>query len=702
MIWNVGNLEAAGRLIHRHRGIFLPIIAAGLIFAILVPLPPVLIDILLIGNLTLGAIVLLTTIYVSSPLEFSVFPSLLLGATLIRLVLNVATTRLILTAGADGRMLGEAKFAAGHVVWSFSEFVTLGSLEVGVVIFAIIAIIQFVVITRGAARISEVAARFVLDAMPGKQLAIDADLKANLIDEAQARERRQQIANESDFYGAMDGASKFLRGDAIAAIIITLINILGGMYVGMVRYGWTLSQTTGLFTRLTIGDGLVAQVPAFLVSISAALIVTRSTSKSNLGEEILGQLSARPMALLITALFLVAMTLTSLPKAPLLIIAAACATLGWVISRRKKSQSGDEDSSSQSAESSSGVSGERQIIEPLLKVDPIRIELGYTLVSLLNRGEGDLLDRIAELRKQIALQLGLLVPAVKIKDDMSIDCETYVIKIRGLKVATGQLYARKLLGIPDEEVSPEIPGLEGNDPVTGAPAVWISRSDRGRAEALNYHLSEPASVLVEHLREIIRRYAGQLLSRSQVTKLLDNLKTDAPSLVEETCMKFTTGEIQKVLQGLLCELVPIRDLETILETMCDAPDHARSVLDLTELVRGALGPMLTQQYCGEDGKLWCVSLDRELEDEIVASVVKTDRKGVAVVPPEQTRRIAEAVAKGLTRVTCQNRRPVLLCDSRVRGPLRRLIAPVIPEAAVLAYSEVESVEVQSVGSVGIE
>ena len=340
MIGTPGPLERGMQLVARHRGLILPVAAAGMIFVVLVPLPPMLMDVLLAANIALAAIILLTTIYVASPLEFSVFPSLLLGVTLFRLVLNVATTRLILTAGAEGRGVAEAQGAAGQVIWSFSEFVTSGSLPVGVILFTILIIIQFVVVTKGAARISEVAARFVLDAMPGKQMSIDADRNGGLVTDAEARQRRRRIDQEADFYGAMDGASKFLRGDAVAAVIITLVNILGGLYVGMVQYGWEFSRTVNLFTRLTIGDGLVAQVPAFIVSVSAALIVSRSTVKTNLGEEIVAQLTSRPIALAITAVFLGALMLTSLPKLPLLLLGVGCSGLAYLLSRRNRDSSG--------------------------------------------------------------------------------------------------------------------------------------------------------------------------------------------------------------------------------------------------------------------------------------------------------------------------------------------------------------------------
>ncbi len=697
-----GNLELALQWVHRRRGLILPVGAAALIFAVLVPLPAGLMDVLLVGNIALSAIVLLTTIYVASPLEFSVFPSLLLGATLIRLVLNVASTRLILTAGADGRTMEQAQLAAGKVIWTFSHFVTAGSLEVGVILFAIIAIIQFVVVTKGAARISEVAARFVLDAMPGKQMSIDADVNASLIDEKEAQRRRQRIAREGDFYGAMDGASKFLRGDALAAVIITVVNILGGLYVGMVQYGWSLTQTLALFTRLTIGDGLVTQIPAFLVSISAALIVTRSTARSNLGEEIISQLTGRPAALVITALFLAALAMTSLPKVPLLMLGLGCAGLAWVLSRRRRR--GVNRSSDQSG---SSTAAPPQDVAPLLTVEPIRLELGYALVNLVERsGGGDLLDRVANLRAEIASQLGLIVPAVKISDEMRLQSQGYLVKIRGVKVASGQLHPRKLLAVSADEVAGEISGIQVREPAFQSPAVWISRSQRDDAEMLNYTVVEPAAVLTTHLGEIIRTHAAALLTRQQVVKLLENLRSTAPSVVKETEERFSTGEIQKVLQGLLRERVPIRDLETIVEAICDAASEGKDSSDTDQLVnraRAALTGVLTQEYCSGDGKLWCVSLEPSLEEEIADRMESCDdRDKVLGTTGERAERITEALREGLGRLVQQGRRPVLVCNPRMRTALRRMIESAMPQAAVLGYNEVNSAEVQSVVSVRIE
>lgn len=693
--------EQVMELVHRHRGLILPIVAAGLIFAILVPLPTMLMDILLAGNIALAALILLTTIYVSNPLEFSVFPSLLLGATLFRLVLNIATTRLILTAGENGADPQTAQFAAGHVIWAFSQFVAIGSLEVGVILFTIIAVIQFVVITRGASRISEVAARFVLDAMPSKQMAVDADLNAGLIDESQAHTRRHEIAREADFYGAMDGASKFIRGDAAAGVLITLVNILGGLYMGMVRYDWSFSETIQLFTRLTIGDGLVAQIPSLIISVAAALLVTRSRTRTNLGEEMVGQLTSRPIVLGITAVFLGLLAFTSLPKVPLILVGIGLGGLAYLLSR-------NEDEVEEFSEKTPSTlpaarnSDPAKIVKPTV-IEPLRIELGYALVCLVDETEGgDLLDRISALRKQLGDQLGLLVPPVKITDNMSLECRTYQINIRGSRVAVGQLQPRRMMALSGEETLGEIHGIVTTEPTFGTPAIWIARSQRDEAEMLGYTVVEPSAVLTTHLEEVIRVHAAELLSRQQITQLLDTLAEAAPVLVKEARERFRIGQIQKVLQNLLGEGVPIRDMETILESLCDSPESIHDPDALTERVRWALRRLLTQQFCESDGRLWCVSLTDSLENEIGETIGAYESEVAPGNGSPRTKQISKMLAEGLTRLTHQGRKPIVLCSAQVRLPLKKMLSTAMPEVAVLGYNEVDSAEVQSVGRIGIE
>jgi len=523
------------------RSLLVPLLAAGLIFIVLVPVPPMVMDVLLAANIALAAIVFLTTLFVSSPLEFSVFPSVLLGATLLRLVLNIATTRLILTAGEGGRSVAEAQFAAGHVVWSFSQFVAAGSLVVGVILFCILAVIQFVVITKGASRISEVAARFVLDAMPGKQMAIDADLRANLIDETQARQQREAVCKQADFYGAMDGASKFLRGDAIAAVLITLVNIAGGIYVGMVQYGWSASQTAGLFTRLTIGDGLVTQIPALLITVSAALMVTRSTLRTDLSAQVVRQLTARPAALMVTAGFLLALTLTDLPKLPLSLIAISCVGLAWTVQSRQRKRR------RQATPAVTESTQDQRDIERALRVAPIQIELGYSLLSFVDSGQGgDLLDRVAQLRRRLAGELGFVLPEVRIRDGVSLSGSEYTISVRGVFAKRGRLTKKQPAG-------------------------------------------DAIATLVEQLAAVAIRSAPELLTRQRVAEMIETLRGQADALVSEVGQRVSVGQVQRVLRALLAEGSSIRDFEAILDALCAAAETSDDAEQQIQAVRNAMG-----------------------------------------------------------------------------------------------------------------
>ncbi|RPI60364.1 MAG: flagellar type III secretion system protein FlhA, partial [Planctomycetaceae bacterium] len=570
------------------------------------------------------------------------------------------------------------------------------SLAVGVVLFIVIAVIQFVVITKGAARVSEVAARFVLDAMPGKQMAIDSDLNAGLITDDQARQRRGEIAREADFYGSMDGASKFLRGDAVASIIITSVNIIGGLYIGRMQYGWSWDQTVYLFTRLTIGEGLVMQAPAFIIAISAAMIVTRGNGKSNLGEEVIHQLTGKPVVLAITAVFLGLLALTPLPTLPLLMLGGGAGGLAWMLWRRQ--QVGATEPALDKKPATKVGSAENY--EEFLSVDPMRIELGYSLVRLVDVAQGgDLLERVATLRGHIASEMGLLVPPIKIRDDMRLDAHSYSIQIRGQKVAGGRLYAKQLLAIRQDSSRGELIGRPAVEPVSGGDAVWIGVDQRAAAERMNYLVLSASDAIIRHLGEVVRVHAAELLTRQQVGKLLDNLRSKAGNLVGEATEKLRVGQIQKVLANLLAERVSIRDLEGILEAMIEAAGQSSDSDSLTEAVRASLGRTLSRQYCDDGGKLWCVCLEGELEEAITSQI--GGGRANAVVPPELAGRLTDAVGEALGDLKRQGRQPIVLCSPQVRQTLRKLIAPGMPEAAVLAYNEIESVEIQSTATVGI-
>ena len=546
-----------------NRDLLFPIAFIGLIAVILVPLPPFVLDLLLVVNITLSIIILSTTIYIKSPLEFAVLPSLLLAITLFRLVLNVATTRLILTAGDRASTPDAAIHGAGEVVMAFSSFVTGGSLIVGIIIFIIIFVIQFVVITKGATRISEVAARFTLDAMPGKQMAIDADLNSGNITEAVARQRREDVAQEADFYGAMDGASKFVRGDAVAAIVITFINILGGFYVGMVDHGWDWQEVLKLYTKLTIGDGLVSQIPAFIVSLGAGLIVTRSSSKKELGTEVAAQMFARPQALIITCLFLTVMSVTGLPMIPLLIMGITCGGIAYLLKRgeAQKAVAAKQAEVDQAA----AATKEPEKAEALLNVDAMALELGYGLVRLVDpkRG-GDLTERISKLRRRVASELGVIVPPIRIRDDLALGVNDYIVKIRGQTVARGVTYPEQFMAMDSGMATGPIEGGEQTvEPAFGLPAYWITESQKGEAEMMNYTVVEASAVVATHLTEVVRQHAHELLSRQEIKNLLDNLKAiqSRRSSRKSIPTQIKPGELQKVMQNLLRERVPVRDLE---------------------------------------------------------------------------------------------------------------------------------------------
>jgi flagellar biosynthesis protein FlhA len=681
-------------LVHDNRGLIFPVLALSLVLVILIPLPTQILDMLLIANITLSAVVLLTVMYMNGPLEFSAFPSLLLSLTLLRLVLNTATTRLILTNADRGLS------AAGHVIEQFSAFVAAGSLAVGVIIFVIITVIQFVVITKGATRIAEVAARFTLDAMPGKQMAIDADLSAGLIDEAEARRRRENITREADFYGAMDGASKFVRGDAIAGIVITFVNVLGGIYVGMVEKGMPLMECLQVFTRLSIGDGLVAQIPAFLVSVAAGMIITRSTAKMNMGEELITQMTSRPIAMLIAGGFLAVLTLTPLPKVPLMMMAASIGGLGYLLFGRTR----QEQRAVQKAKAAKPKEPER--IETCLSVDALELEVGYGLVRLVDKKQGgDLLDRVANIRRQMALELGIIVPPIRIHDNVQLQPNQYVVKLRGAGIAQAELMPGHLLAIDSGAVTEPLHGIETREPAFGLPAIWVPEDQRSTAEHRNYTVVDVSSVLATHLTEIIRNYAAELLTQQDVSRLIDNLKERCPKLVEAIVPEvIKVGDVQSVLQNLLRERVPIRDLETILETLGDWAGRTKDPDVLSEYVRNALARTICEQHRGPDNAIHCVTLDPAVEDTINAHVERTDRGAYLTLPPVKANRIVGVLRNELDAAATKSggKQPVVLASPQVRQWVRRLMEAVLPNTAVLGFNEiVRGVNVRTHGMVTV-
>ncbi len=684
-----------------NRGMLFPLALIFLLVVILVPLPTAILDLLLIINITLSVLVLVTTIYVQNPLEFAVFPSLLLAVTLFRLVLNVATTRLILTAGDGGLTPDQALHSAGEVVMTFAEFVSRGSLAVGIIIFIIIFVIQFIVITKGGGRISEVAARFTLDAMPGKQMAIDADLNAGIINESQARQRREEVGRQADFYGAMDGASKFVRGDAIAAIVITAVNILGGIYVGMVEHGYPLMETLRLYTKLTIGDGLVSQLPAFIVSLAAGLIVTRNSSKLNLGDEMLGQILAKPKPLIIAAGFLMFMTFTGLPKIPLAIMGSCCGGLAFVLTKNEQTAV----KAAQVKDREKLAKKDPEKVEKLLDLDTMELEVGYGLVKLVDVTKGgDLLDRIQLIRRQIAVDLGIIVPPIRIRDNMQLAANDYIVKIKGQAVGRGETYPEQFLAMDNGATSGPIPGgTITTEPAFGLPAYWITEPQRQQAELLNYTVVESTAVLATHLTELIKSHGHELLTRQEVKNLVDNLKTRLPALIEEVIpTQIKPGELQKVMQNLLRERIPVRDLESIIETLGDFSQRTKDLDVLTEYVRNALSRTICKQYVDERDKLWVLTLDPALEDLINGHLERSDRGVTNTMPPQTSQQIVKQITAKAQELTGVGKTAVILCSPQVRAALRRMIEGPIGHVAVLAFNEVPSdVQVEAVALVGM-
>ena len=689
-----------------------PIAFISLLGVIVVPMPPWVMDLLISSNLAMAAIILLTTVFVEKPLDFSAFPSLLLGTTLFRLVLNIASTRLILSANAQTPK--EAIDVAGHVIQTFASLVAGGSLVVGLIIFIILIIVQFVVITKGSTRISEVAARFTLDGMPGKQMAIDADLNAGLIDENQAKSRREEIAQEADFYGAMDGAAKFVRGDAIAGIIITCVNIVGGIIVGMLIKHWGFADTISLFTKLTIGDGLVSQMPAFVISIAAGLIVTRSSNRQDLGSALATQLTARHAALGITAGFLALMAFTGLPMVPMLSLSVVLGVTAFVMSRRDKQRAAAD--KRQEAESKSKAAAEPAPVEQAIRVDMLELEVGYALVRLVDQSQGgDLLDRITMIRRQIASELGLVMPPVRIRDNMQLQPNDYHIKIRGNSVAAGQVHPGQFLAMDGGLATESIPGKPTREPAFGLDAIWIAAGQKQRAESLNYTVVDPTSVLATHITEVVKNHAFELLTREETSNLVEQLKEQAPKLSTEVLggdsPLVKPGELQKVLQNLLRERVPIRDLETIVETLGDWAPRTKDLEVLTEYVRNALRRTICNQYTVSEAvegrfegttqyKLYCVSLDPSLEDQINSYIERSTEGTSMTMPPAVANRITTAMIQELQHLIQAGHHPLVLASPQVRGQVRRLLEPHLPNAAVLGYNEVsKGVEVESVGLV---
>ncbi|HZN63449.1 MAG TPA: flagellar biosynthesis protein FlhA [Planctomycetota bacterium] len=679
----------------KHRDLLFVAGLLGILFIVFVPMPTPLVDLLLVGSMGLSIMVLLASVYAKEPAGFSVLPSALLLLTAYRLALNIATTRLILgTAHERGTS------AAGEVIRAFGEFVGGHDLIVGFVLFAILLIVNFIVITKGAGRISEVAARFMLDAMPGKQMAVDTDLNSGAIDEKEARARRAKIAKEADFYGAMDGATKFVRGDAIAAVLITLVNIIGGFLIGTLRHGMPLSEALQTYTILTIGEGLVAQIPALIVSLGAGLIVTRATTSSDLGRDFLGQIFSERKAVAIAAIFLLVLAPTGLPFLPLAAGAGLLGAIVWTLGRGAKAAEKREadQRSLDAAAPPAPVSAER-----LLRVEPLEIEVGLGLVRLLDAGYG-LVARIEALRRELAADLGLLVPAARVRDTLDLESTHYRIRLRGVTIAKGALQAERLLAVDTGRVSGPLEGLATRDPIQGRPAFWISEAGRSEAEGSGYRVSDAVSVLHDHLRDVLRRNAADLLTRDDVTALVKSLKEARPAVVEEVVPAVVRpGELQKVLRNLLREGVSIRDLGTILETLGDYGPRTKDPEILTEYVRQGLAGTLCARHLDPDGRLYVITLDPKLEDMIRGATERNESGSVLAIAPSLLAGITQRVGREVDRLVAAGHAAVILCAPAVRAQVRRLADMIQPGIEVLSFNEIlRDVRVEALGMVTAE
>ena len=674
----------------------LPLGLIACILFILVPLPTAMMDVLLAANITIAVIILLTTISVRTPLEFSIFPSLLLATTLARLVLNVASTRLILT-----RAQTHGTDAAGGVIASFGNFVTGDRIIVGLIIFTILIVIQFLVITKGTTRISEVSARFVLDAMPGRQMAIDADLNSGFIDQAEAGRRRQEVARQADFFGSMDGATKFVRGDAIAGIVITLTNIMGGLIIGVFQAGMGLTEAAQLFTKLTIGDGLVSQLPALLIALAAGLLVTRSTEPTNLPSQFLQQLFSRPQALFITAGFLGILIFTQLPTIPLLSLAVGCTGLGIML-MRKTTETETDPLESAGTPTAKATASPEPPLEDYLHVDPLELEIGIGLIRLADpqRG-GDLLAQIMQLRRELASEQGMVMPKVRIRDNMQLSSNQYRIRLATNPIASGQLEPARLLVLFSQQPADNLPGKLMVDPSSGRPGLWIEPALQDRPEVLQGTVLEPVEVICNHLQHVVRQHAHELLTRDATSQLINQLKKSSPTVVDELIPQLLSlGQVQQVLQRLLQEQVPIRQLLLILEALADRATQTKDITLLTEHVRCRLARTICQQHRTAEGRMHVLTMDPDLEDHI-ASTIGHDDQGITLRMSESSvQRLCELIRQQIDALATTDHPPLVLVNARIRPALKLLTSAQLPQLQVISYDEItRETQVESVSMI---
>lgn len=671
----------------------------AVILMIIIPLPPFFLDLMFIINIAISIIILLTTMYIKEALEFSVFPSLLLITTLFRLSLNVSSTRLILTNGGD----------AGAVIATFGNFVLQGNAVVGFIIFIIIVLVQFIVITKGAERVAEVTARFTLDAMPGKQMAIDADLSSGIITENEAKIRRSNIQREADFYGAMDGATKFVKGDAIMSIVVTAINFVGGIIIGMVQGGSTFTEVLQTYSIATVGDGLVSQIPALLISTAASMIVTRAASESSLNVDLTNQIKSQPIVLIISGVVMLFMALIpGFPKPQVLVLAALFIFLGTRILKNNFNNSVIENELVEKEQESKPTTDDEYFrnidnIYELIQIDPIEMEVGYSLIPLVDElSGGNFIDRVVMFRRQFAQEMGMVVPSVRLRDNGYLNPNEYVIKLKGEEVARGELLVEYYLALDPGNLTGEVDGIETIEPAYGIPSIWITKEKKELAEIYGYTVIDSLSVLITHLSEIIRTHAHELLSRQDLNQLLNNVKKFNESLVEEVLPGVVSqGNLQKILGNLLKEGIPIKDMETILETISDYGNSVKDTEMLTEYVRQSLKRTITHKW-SEGGQIKVITLSTDIEKLILNAINKNDKGSYLSIDPELLQNIVSQLIEHINKLKNEMNIPIVLTSPFVRGYFRKLLDQFYPKAVVLSFNEIDnSVQIQALGNIAI-
>ena len=675
-----------------------------IVLFLVIPLPTILLDILLIVNIGLSIMILMITMNISSALEFSIFPSLLLITTLFRLGLNVSSTRLIL--GNSGQ--------AGSVIKAFGELITGGNIVVGFVIFIILVLMQFIVITKGAERVSEVAARFTLDAMPGKQMAIDADLSAGLINEAEARQRRSNIQKEADFYGAMDGATKIVKGDAVMSIIITLINFVGGVIIGLVMGGGDFGTVLSTYSIVTIGDGLVSQIPSLMISTATGMIVTRSVSDDSLNVDVIRQFKAQPYSIMATGVMLLFLAMIpNTPRLALIIGGAGLLLAGIYISRKLEEEKTAESvaaeraamqAAAESAPSESDYYKDVNNVYSLLTVEPIEMEFGYSLIPMVDENHGGrLISRVVIFRRQYAQDMGFVIPSIRMRDASALGTNQYVIRIKGEEVASGEILVDYYLALEPPNPLGEIDGIETIEPAYGIPSRWILPEKKELAEIYGYTVIDPLSVMLTHLSETVKKHTYELLSRTETMQLVENLKNTAPDLVQEVVPGIVSyATLEKILRGLLKEGVPIKDLATILETAADALSHGRDVDMAIEQIRAALSRTITRRFC-EDGQLRVVTLDAEVEKKIIASITRNEQGVYLAMGPDLMHQIVSQMAENMKKFADLSQTPIILVSQVIRGYFSKMITQFYPNVYVLSFNEItNNVQIQALGNITLD